>query len=123
MESRLQKKKGIKMGIVKKSSGIDFADLSIKKAFEELTETNKELHKHLIRAFNDILENAFCGRAVKKRLIPKGYLKKYDNLWIYNLPDAWRLLYSIKSPNKIEIISVVLDWMNHKDYERLFRFT
>ena len=52
------------MGIVKKSSGIDFADLSIKKAFEELTETNKELHKHLIRAFNDILENAFCGRAV-----------------------------------------------------------
>jgi len=111
------------MGIVKKSSGIDFADLSIKKAFEELTETNKELHKHLIRAFNDILENAFCGRAVKKRLIPKGYLKKYDNLWIYNLPDAWRLLYSIKSPNKIEIISVVLDWMNHKDYERLFRFT
>ena len=111
------------MGVVKKSSGIDFADLSIKKAFEELTETNKELHKHLIRAFNDILENAFCGRAVKKRLIPKEYLKKYDNLWIYNLPDAWRLLYSIKSPNKIEIISVVLDWMNHKDYERLFGFT
>ena len=54
------------MGIIKKSSGIDFTDLSIKKAFEELKETNKELHKHLTRAFNDVLENAFCGRAVKK---------------------------------------------------------
>ncbi len=28
----------------------------------------------------------------------------------------------ITTPNKIEIIAVILDWMNHKDYERLFNF-
>ena len=39
----------------------------------------------------------FCGRSVKKKLIPKNLIKKYklDNLWIYNLRKDWRLLYSI----------------------------
>jgi len=64
-----------------------------------------------------------AGRNVIKKLIPKKLIKKYgiDNLRIYNLPIAWRMLYTITS-NEIEIISVILDWMNHKDYERLFKF-
>ena len=77
------------------------------------------------KIYQKILENAFCGIQFPKDLIPKEYIKKYEinNLWKYNLPGAWRLLYTITTPNKIEIISVVLDWMNHKDYERLFKFT
>ena len=39
-----------------------------------------------------------------------------------NFPNAWRLLYSVTTPSKIEIISVFLDWMNHKDYEGLFGY-
>ena len=51
-------------------------------------------------------------------------MRKYNlnNLWIYNLPEGWRLLYSVTSPDKIEVIAVILDWMSHKDYERLFNF-
>ena len=109
------------MGIKKKSDGIDFADSSVKKAFDEIQDTDGELYRHLTRAFNDILENAFCGIQLPKRLIPKEY-RHLDNLWKYNLPDAWRLLYTIKSPTKIEIIAVVLDWMKHKDYERKFKY-
>jgi len=113
------------VGIIKKSDGIDFADISIKKALEKTEKIDKELYKHLKRAFDDILENAFCGIQIPKKLIPAEYSKKFkplNNLWKYNLPNAWRLIYTIKSPNKIEIISVILDWMNHKDYERLFNF-
>ncbi len=44
-----------------------------------------------------------------------------NNLRIYNLPSVWRMLYTVTS-NGIEIVSVILDWMNHKDYERLFKF-
>ena len=109
------------MGIKKKSSGIDFSDSSIKNAWENLKENDKELYKHLERAFNDILENAFCGIQIPKKLIPKEY-KNLENLWKYNLPNAWRLLYTIKSPTKIEIISVILEWMSHKDYERKFKY-
>ena len=112
------------MGIRKKSDGMDFASFSVQKAFDRIKETDKELYKHLRTAFDDILENAFCGIQIPKNLIPKEYAQKYgiDNLWKYDLPDAWRLLYTIKAPNKIEIISVILDWMNHKNYEKLFRY-
>lgn len=109
------------MGLIKKSDGIDFADISIKNSLEEIKESDKELHKHLERAFKDIQENAFCGIQIPKKLFPKEY-SYFNNLWKYNLPSAWRLLYTIKSPNKVEIIAVILNWMKHKDYERLFKF-
>jgi hypothetical protein len=65
-----------------------------------LKNTNTEdenLHKLLNRAFDDICENAFCGIQIPKKQIPKEYLKKYgiDNLWKYDLPKAWRLMYSV----------------------------
>lgn len=107
------------MGIVKPSK-VSFVDEKIKKAWESLDKTD-ELYKHLERAKKDIENNAFCGRAVIKKLIPKIY-KKYDNLWIYDLPSSWRLLYTITTPNRIEIISVILDWMDHDEYAKLFRF-
>ena len=104
---------------------VKFADLKLKKALAILKETDKELYNQIDNAASTIQRNVFCGRRVKKTLIPKKLIEKYhiNNLWIYNLPNAWRLLYSVSSPNKIELLAIVLDWMNHKDYEKLFRFT
>lgn len=101
-----------------------FNDISLKNAFEILEKTDKDLHSQIDKATNDIKKNVFCGRNVKKKLIPKEFFKKYgiNNLWIYNLRSGWRLLYSVSSPDKIKILAIVFDWMNHKDYERLFKF-
>jgi len=112
------------MGITKPSDEVVFADEKIKEAWVKVQEQEPELAKQLLKAKENILENAFCGIQISKNLIPKEYIQKYEinNLWKYNLPNAWRLLYSITTPTKIEIISVVLDWMDHKDYERLFGF-
>ncbi len=112
------------MGIIKKSDDVIFADEKVKEAWLKVKETDPELAKQLLRARDDIKENAFCGIQISKDKIPKEWVQKYkiNNLWKYNLPNAWRLLYSITTPTKIEIISVFLDWMNHKDYERLFKF-
>jgi len=109
------------MGLVRGSDGIDFGDISIRDAFNEVKENDKDLYKHLERALNDILGNVFCGVQIPKKLFPAKY-KHLGNLWKYDLPRAWRLLYTIKSPNKIEVIAVILDWMDHKDYERLFGY-
>jgi len=72
---------------------------------------------------NDICKNYSVGRNVRKKLIPKSLIQKYgiNNLWIYNLRKDWRLLYSVEG-GEVEILAVVLDWMNHKDYEKLFKF-
>lgn len=103
---------------------VKFSDLKLKEAFENLKESDIELYNQIDKATDEIMKNVFCGRNVKKELIPKDLKKKYeiDNLWIYNLRSGWRLLYSVTSPDKVEILAIVLDWMDHKDYERLFGF-
>lgn len=105
---------------------VQFADDKLKKAFYNLKQgqnNEKELYKFLERAFKDIEQNGFCGIQVPKNLIPRSYIQKYEvtNLWKYDLPNAWRLLYSIKG-NKLLVISIVIEWMNHKDYERRFKY-
>ncbi|MEX0920353.1 MAG: hypothetical protein WDZ69_02105 [Candidatus Pacearchaeota archaeon] len=101
-----------------------FNDKSLKQSFETLKDTDEDLYDQIDKATDEIRKNVFCGRNVKKKLIPKKFSRDYeiDNLWIYNLKSGWRLLYSVSSPDKIKIVSVILDWMNHKDYERLFKF-
>jgi mRNA-degrading endonuclease RelE of RelBE toxin-antitoxin system len=103
---------------------IKFKDKNLREAFKILKEIDKDLYNQIDKATDEINKNVFCGRNVKKKLIPKEFYRKYgiDNLWIYNLRSGWRLLYSVSSPDKFEILAVVLDWMNHKDYERLFNF-
>lgn len=107
-------------------SRVVFADAKIKKAFEALKDSkteDKKLHERLTRAFKDLEEDAFCGIQIQKKLIPKEYVKKYriDNLWKYNLPGAWRLVYSVAA-DKIIVISIVIEWMDHKSYEKRFKF-
>ena len=111
---------------MKLSSNIKFLDEKLQKSFEELKEgkgDKSKLYSWLERAFTDIEENAFCGIQIPKRLIPKEYIKKnkVNNLWKYNLPDAWRLLYSIEN-QEIMVVSIVLEWMPHKKYEKKFKY-
>lgn len=107
-------------------SKVVFADKRIKKAFERLehsTTEDKMICKWLNRAFDDIASNAASGMQIPGKLIPKEYVKRYkiDNLWKYDLPNAWRLIYSIKR-DKITVLSVILEWLNHKHYERRFGY-
>ena len=103
-------------------SKIVFGDKRIKKQFEEIYD--KDLKRQLNNAFINLSENAFCGIHIPKKLIPKEYIKRFgeiSNLWKYNLPDAWRLIYTIKN-NKVMVLSVILEWIDHKTYERRFKY-
>ena len=111
---------------MERPSELHFADENLKKAFESLKNSDTEdkmLYEWLSRAFDDIQKNVFCGIQVLKNLIPKEYVQKYNakNLWKYNLPNAWRLLYSIEGRD-VKIISIVLEWLDHKNYERRFGY-
>ena len=107
-------------------SEIEFADERVKSSFEELKDSrteDKKLHKWICRAFEDLEDNAFCGIQISKKLIPKVYFEKYgiDNLWKYDLPGAWRLIYSVAN-GQVCVLSIILEWMSHKDYERRFNY-
>ncbi|MAE49708.1 hypothetical protein CMI48_02655 [Candidatus Pacearchaeota archaeon] len=108
--------------MIKPSEAV-FANDKIEEAFYHLDKSDP-LRKHITRAIQDIEQNAFCGIQIPKKLIPKEYVKKYEvtNLWKYDLPDGWRLIYSVTTPNKVEIITLILEWFDHTNYNRRFGY-
>ncbi len=105
---------------------VKFADDKARRVFLSLENGDareRELYRRLREALDNLEKNAFCGIQVPKRLIPKSYLRKYgvDNLWKLNLPAGWRLLYSIRR-DETNVISVILEWLTHKKYERRFGY-
>ena len=107
------------------NSLVIFGDERLKEEFYKLKSyKDKELKKQLVNAFKNLQENAFCGIQIPKSLIPKEYYTRFGeltNLWKYNLPDAWRLVYTIKN-DKVNVLSVILEWFDHKEYERRFGY-
>ncbi len=106
-------------------SEVYFADDKLKEAYEKLEEgkfEDRRLYEFINRAISDLKEDAFAGSQIQKKLIPKEYLKYgIDNLWKYDLPNGWRLMYSVAN-DEVKIISILLEWLDHKNYERRFGY-
>jgi len=109
---------------VKREIYVGFADEKVKKAYLKLKSSKEnELLKLIDRAIDDLKINPTVGIKIPKYLWPKSYVKKYDidNLWKYDLPNGWRLIYTIKA-DEITILSVILEWFDHKVYEKRFGY-
>ena len=106
-----------------KPSKVVFIDDKLEESFNSLRDDDP-IKKAIIRAIHDLRRNAFSGIQVPKRLIPKIYVLKYgiNNLWKYDLPMGWRLLYTVTPDNEVDLISAILEWFNHKGYERRFGY-
>jgi len=100
-----------------------YAEENIKKVLEKIKKRDKEFYEHIANALRNIQEDPVCGIKIPLRLIPKEWKKKYsiNNLYKYNLPNAWRLFYSLIG-NKVELIAIILGCFNHKEYERKFHY-
>ena len=111
------------MSFTKPAKGVIFANEKLEQEFNSLPEDDW-LKKAIKRAINDFKENVFCGERIKKERIPRDYNQRYgiNNLLWYPLPNAWRLVYSILTPNNNEIFAIIVDYSDHKDYERKFGY-
>ncbi len=90
---------------------IVFADRKLKAKYESLEHVPEFawFYKALNRAFTDIMKNPSAGIPLKKYRIPKDLAgKRIDNLWKYDLPSGWRLLYSLGREG-IVIMALVLE--------------
>ena len=105
---------------------VAFISKKIKDEFESLKEgkfEDKQLYKFINRAIDDLEKEPTVGIKVPKKFWPKVYVQKYKitNLWKYDLPKAWRLLYTIET-DEVRIISIILEWFDHKEYEERFKY-
>lgn len=110
---------------MKKNIFVGFITQKLKKEFESLKSgkyENKQLYEYIDRAIKDLKKNPTCGIKIEKRLWPKEYKKlQVTNLWKYDLPNAWRLVYTIDQ-DEVQIVSIILEWFTHKDYNRRFKY-
>jgi len=87
------------------------------------------IERTIFNALNKKIEilksNFHYGEPLAKNLIPKEYKEKYGitNLFRVELPNFWRMLYSlIEGESKIEIIAFVLDIVDHDKYNKKFGY-
>lgn len=105
---------------------VAFISKKLKEEFESLKDgkfEDKQLYKFINRAIDDLKQNPASGTKIPKKLWPKVYIEKYEitNLWKYDLPNAWRLVYTIET-DEIRLMNIILEWFDHQEYERRFRY-
>ena len=108
---------------MKKPSRVVFISNALEKEYNTLRDDDF-LKKAIGRAIRELQRNTFCGTQIPKRLFPKEYVSTYkiSNLWKYDLPKGWRLLYTVTALNEVELISAILQWFDHKQYEKKFKY-
>jgi len=105
-----------------------------------LSQEAKEVYKYLnlnidsktermiLKSVNQKVEliklNPHYGNPIAKHLIPKEYIEKYGvtNLFRVELPNFWRMLYTLTNNGEIEIIAFVLDIIDHNKYNKKFGY-
>lgn len=104
---------------------IFYPESDLEEEYNNLPE-NDPVKKGIKKAIEKIKEDCQAGENARKDSpILDFYRKKFakenikiNNIRIYDLPLYYRLIYSLV-PNEIEIISIILDWKDHKDYDKL----
>lgn len=77
-----------------------------------------------VEAALDVLkENMFAGESVEKKKFPKIYVQRYGitSLYKYNLDASSRLTYTLVADESGTAV-VMLEIMNHKEYEKRFGY-
>ena len=113
--------------ILSKKSAKEYEELNKLVYQEKRKGVASSFHQTLLKSIERTKEllkaNPFYGNPLSKKLIPKELITKYEvaNLWRVELPNRWRLIYTITG-DEIKIICFILDYMDHKKYNKLFRY-
>lgn len=140
----LQSKSEIRESYKRRYRSMSFKGKAVKvvitgDAKEEFEELNKVVgeeiakgitstdHRTLLNSIKQkiefLKENPEYGIHIPKKKIPIRYVKRYNvnNLWKVNLSGAWRMIYTIRG-SEVDIIALILDLINHRNYEKKFSY-
>ncbi|PIN69431.1 hypothetical protein COV93_05660 [Candidatus Woesearchaeota archaeon CG11_big_fil_rev_8_21_14_0_20_43_8] len=108
-----------------KEIDVDFSSDKVEKKLKSLEggcfeEIN--LFRHLSKAIDELKINPVAGVKMQHRLWPKQCRSlDLDNLYKYDLPNGWRLIYTIKNQG-VRLLAVIIEWLSHKAYEKRFKY-
>lgn len=93
-------------------------------ALKNSTSEDKKLYNNMLKTFDKLKYNPYRGDNFKKDRIPKIYKQLYglNNLFKLNIDRYWRLLYFVKSLDRNTTLIILIDFMPHPEYDRLFGY-
>lgn len=102
---------------------VAFCDRKLEAAFEKLRSEDRRLYDSIDGVISRLKKDPASGVKIPRRLWPKVYVvrERINNLWKHDLCDGWRLIYTVRG-DEVMILSVILEWMSHKNYERRFNY-
>jgi len=101
----------------------DLQYVELKQSAESGNGASQILLKKLDKAMNKLKYDYRAGEHIAKNKIPDFYKINYgvENLWKINLDPNYRLIYSIRG-TEIEVMSVLLEFMDHDHYNKRFGY-
>lgn len=91
------------------------------RALKDSTKEDQRLYKSIEKTFEKLKYNPFRGENIKKEQIPAEY-KHFHNLLKININQYWRMLYSVKSLDRENTLVIIIDFLPHNEYDRLFGY-
>ena len=73
-------------------------------------------------------EDAFCGEQIPKDRIPaqraarSGLPGRLSNAWRFELPLAYRGVYTVQTAQVLGTVVLILEILSHREYDRLFGY-
>lgn len=99
------------------------------KVFESLRRSNSKRDQSIAKGIQNKAEllkiDPHYGQPIAKRLIPKEYRSFYgvNNLFRLELPNYWRMLYTITRSNEdIKIVCFIIEAFDHKEYNKRMKY-
>ena len=84
-----------------------------------------EGHKHrkwIDEMVRILRETPFSGDHIKRRLIPLKYKRAVKTLFRYQHPEGYRSIFTLTKDNQAVFQIVILEFLDHKQYDRLFGY-
>lgn len=100
------------------------------KEFQKIKEKAKKgesdkikLQKQIEEGIEKLKYSYKYGKHIPKKQIPKNYKQKYgvENLWKLNISSFFRMIYTVRGSD-IEVISIILEVIDHKEYDKKFGY-
>ena len=85
--------------------------------------TYEQLLTSINTAIRNIKANPYYGDLIPKKNISKGIVHRYGTYKIFRveLVGYWRLLYTLIG-DEVKIIAFILEFMDHKKYDKIFGY-
>lgn len=92
------------------------------KAYEKITDAT--IQKSVAQIITSLKNDILVGEHMRRQIIPKYYVKRHNIQTLYRvaLPHRWRLIYSIQTFYENERTALLLEIMDHKQYNKRFGY-